>query len=56
MLDVVEDIAIGARGLGSIPRQLKSNTVSPTARHRYGVFWKCVTQALNSGDIDFDTC
>ena len=34
---VVNDIAIGAGGLGSIPGTMKSDTVSPTARHRCDV-------------------
>ena len=30
---MVKDIVIGARDLGSIPWPIKSNTVSPMARH-----------------------
>ena len=34
---IVEHITIGSGGLGSIPGSVKSDTVSPTARHRYDV-------------------
>ena len=35
---------------GSLPRPVKSDTVSKTARHRCDVFSECVAQALSRGD------
>ena len=37
---VVEHCAIGAGGLGLIPRRVESNTGSPTTRHRCDVSLK----------------
>ena len=34
---VVEDIAVGAEGLGFITGPVKLDAVSPTARHRFDV-------------------
>ena len=47
---MVENSAVGAGGLGLIPRPVKSDTVSPTARHRSHVSSELCCPALSAGD------